>query len=233
MCTVTFIAKDYQDFILTSSRDELPERQTLVPKVYNEKGTNLIYPKDLLAGGTWIGVSSKKRMVNLLNGAFKPHKRKPPYRKSRGVVVKDILLLENLLNGIMDYDYEGIEPFTIILVDWKAGLKLYNLVWDEQQLHFKELSLTSNIWSSSPLYSTEMKNERETWFNAFLKKSNIDSTQLIKFHKTAGNGKKEENLIMDRGFIKTVSLTQIIKKGDTIKMNYENLQTGRTSCVIL
>lgn len=233
MCTVTFIANNHQDFILTSSRDELPERQTLAPKVYTENGANLVYPKDVLAGGTWIGASSKKRMVNLLNGAFKPHKRNPPYRKSRGVVVKDILLFENLLNGVAEYDYEGIEPFTIILVDWENGLKLYNLVWDEQELHFKEFSLAPQIWSSSPLYSAEMKKEREAWFDAFIKKSNIDSSQLIKFHKTAGNGKKEENLIMDRGFIKTVSLTQIIKKGDSVKMNYENLQTGSTNSLTL
>ncbi len=34
---------------------------------------------------------------------------------------------------------------------------------------------------------------------------------------------------MDRGFIKTKSITQISKKENAIEMRYEDLQTGKTS----
>ncbi|GGD87700.1 NRDE family protein [Planktosalinus lacus] len=233
MCTVTFIAKGNNDFILTSSRDELPGRATLAPKVYKEKGVMLVYPKDIIAGGTWICMGSNNRMINLLNGAFKPHKRNPPYRKSRGLVVKELLLSENLMEDIREYNFEGIEPFTIILVDWGAGLQLFNLVWDEKQLHFKKHSLKPHIWSSSPLYSPKMKQKRELWFDEFLNISNTDTASLLSFHKNAGNGKNEENLIMDRGFIKTVSITQIVKKGNNLKMFYEDLQTESSEYVAL
>lgn len=233
MCTVTFIAKGNNDFILTSNRDELPGRATLTPKIYQEKGVKLVYPKDVIAGGTWIGMGSNNRMINLLNGAFKPHKRNPPYRKSRGVVVKDLLLSENLMEDIRKYNFEGIEPFTIILMDWSDGLQLFNLVWDEKQLHFKELSSKPHIWSSSPLYSPEMKQKRELWFEEFLSILKTDTTDILSFHKEAGNGKKEENLIMDRGFIRTVSITQIVKKGNELKMFYEDLQTGSLEYVEL
>ena len=55
----------------------------------------MIFPKDELAGGTWIGASEKNTVICLLNGGFQNHKRQPEYRHSRGVVVKDFLKSES------------------------------------------------------------------------------------------------------------------------------------------
>jgi len=226
MCTVTFVSKDKGDFILTSNRDELPERKTIPPELVFENNTNLLYPKDAVAGGTWIGVSDKKRAINLLNGAFKPHERKPSYRQSRGVVVKDLLVAEDVVEAIKNYDFQGVEPFTVILVEWSRSLKLYTLVWDEKQKHFDSLSPGFYIWSSSPLYSESMKKLRARWFNDFIKSTSADEKGLLHFHQTSGEGDKNTDLIMDRGFIKTVSITQIVKKQETTSMLYKDLQTG-------
>ncbi len=38
---------------------------------------------------------------------------------------------------------------------------------------------------------------------------------------------------MDRGFIKTKSITQISKKEDVIEMRYEDLQTGKISDLVI
>lgn len=88
MCTVTYLPLGNNNFILTSNRDETPLRKTLPPKDYVEDGVVLTYPKDEVAGGTWIGLSDKKRLVCLLNGGFTIHKRKDSYKMSRGVIVK-------------------------------------------------------------------------------------------------------------------------------------------------
>lgn len=226
MCTVTFIAKGNDGFILTSNRDEMPERSTLSPQEYSEDNVKLVYPKDKVAGGTWIGLSEKNRLINLLNGAFVPHKRKPNYRMSRGVVVKKLLIVEDVIKEIKEFNFEGIEPFTIILVDWSFGLKLYQLVWDEEKKHFKELDLSNHIWSSSPLYSEEMKFKREEWLRDFLDKKTATAENLWEFHHTAGVGDLEIDLQMDRSFIKTVSISQIVKKEGHIKMIYKDLKTG-------
>lgn len=226
MCTVTFIAKGNDDFILTSNRDEVPERSTLSPKEYTEDNVKLVYPKDKVAGGTWIGLSEKNRLINLLNGAFVPHQRKPNYKMSRGVLVKKLLITEDIINEIINFDFEGIEPFTIILVEWSIALKLYQLVWDDVKIHFQELSLSNHIWSSSPLYSGEMKVKRKEWLRDFLKNNPADAESLWEFHHTAGVGDREIDLQMDRGFIKTVSISQIEKKEGQIKMIYKDLKTG-------
>lgn len=91
MCTITFTPISNHGFILTSNRDEAPGRETLPPEIYNEDGVKLLYPKDAVAGGTWIGVSDRKRVASLMNGGFVAHEPKQSYRKSRGVVLKDIL----------------------------------------------------------------------------------------------------------------------------------------------
>jgi len=230
MCTITFIPKPNNNFILTSNRDEAPGRETFPPKIYEEDGVQLLYPKDAVAGGTWIGVSDKKRVVCLMNGGFVAHERKPFYRKSRGLVVKDFLKTDSLKEEIEKYDFDGIEAFTAISVEWKTEVKLFQLVWDETDYHFSEKPLAPHIWSSSPLYPEMLKKKREQWFSTFLmEKINASQEEMLHFHKNAGEGDANSNLIMDRGFIKTKSITQIVTKNGIAEMRYEDLQTTKVS----
>ena len=122
MCTVTFVPKSSSTFVLTSNRDEEPGRNTLPPQMYHLDGTDVVFPKDEVAGGTWIGVSGQKRLVCLLNGGFTSHQRKEKYRMSRGIIVTDLLTTHILMDEIRSYDFTEIEPFTIILVDWEKEL---------------------------------------------------------------------------------------------------------------
>ncbi|NND87917.1 MAG: hypothetical protein HKM28_01575, partial [Flavobacteriaceae bacterium] len=128
MCTLTFLPNAH-GFILTSNRDEAPGRATLAPQEYTVEGVKLVFPKDVVAGGTWIGLSEKDRLICLLNGGFEAHQRESAYRLSRGVVVKDLLITDDIISSIEAYDLNGVEPFTIILTKWESALELYELVW--------------------------------------------------------------------------------------------------------
>lgn len=226
MCTLTFIPKSNTDFILTSNRDEAPDRNTFPPKTYEEEGVRILYPKDAVAGGTWIGCSEKKRVISIMNGGFVAHKRKASYRKSRGLVVKDLLTTENVVDKVQGYNFEGIEPFTIVIIDWNEELRLFQLVWDEEKVHFSQEENKPVIWSSSPLYPSELKSKREKWFTDFLEETpNPTSADLIFFHKNAGDGNAESDLIIDRGYVKTKSITQVIKNAETVQMLYEDLES--------
>lgn len=230
MCTITFTPISNNGFILTSNRDEAPGRETLPPKIFTEDGVNLLYPKDAVAGGTWIGVSDKMRVATLMNGGFVAHEQKSFYRKSRGVVLKDFLKANYLKEQVDNYDYHDIEPFTAIFVDWSDDIRLYQLVWDGEQHHFSEQPLGPQIWSSSPLYPNNLKSKREQWFSEFLFNTIKPSEEeLLEFHKTAGEGDPNSNLIMDREYVKTKSITQIVKKSDALSMRYEDLQSGEIS----
>lgn len=226
MCTVTLIPHLNKEngFILTSNRDEAAEREALPPDFYSENGVRMLYPKDKLAGGTWIGISERKRLICLLNGEFKPHVRENSYRLSRGVVVKDLLGAMSIDEAVENFNFINIEPFTIVAVDWNTKLRLLELVWDGKMKHYKELSLKPHIWSSSPLYTSEMKKRREEWFREFQKMNSIDAEALWNFHISAGVGDPEIDVIMDRGFVKTQNITQIENLYGNPKMRFMDLK---------
>ncbi len=228
MCTVTFIPKSDNSFILTSNRDEAPGRETFPPKEYKEEGVKLLYPKDAVAGGTWIGISEESRVVTLMNGGFKPHKRKSNYRRSRGLVVKDFLIAEDFPLFLETYNFNEIESFTAIVVEWKEAIKLLKVVWDGARLHILSQPITPHIWSSSPLYPEDLRDKREKWFYRFLEENNeISPENILRFHKNGGEGNPYSDLIIDRGEVRTKSITQIIKQGKLLEMVYEDLEKGK------
>lgn len=231
MCTVTLVPTQENSFILTSNRDEAINRKTLLPEFYQIDNTRMLFPKDAVAGGTWIGVSDKNTMICLLNGGFEIHERLVTYRESRGVVVKDLLGADDLKNAILAYDYKGIEPFTIVAASWQSDLEFFELVWDGKEKHFRILEKETYIWSSSTLYTAEMKKTREDWFDIFEQQNVLTSDTLLDFHKNAGVGDKDVDLQIDRGFLKTRSITQIVKNVEELTMRYENLQNEEVNTV--
>ena len=229
MCTVTIIPKGDNDFIITSNRDEAPNRVSVNPKFYNFKDTQMLFPKDEVSQGTWIGISNKNRILCVLNGGLVFHERKPNYRLSRGIVVKDLLASNNIVHDIECYDFHDIEPFTLVIADWNSDLKFMELVWNGKQRHFKSLHKEPRIWSSSTLYSETMKEERLSWFEDFKSQNELNAESLLEFHNTAGKGNEDYGVIMDRGFVKTTSITQIEKSNDLLEMRYDNLkQSGKS-----
>jgi len=229
MCTVTILPREKNDFVLTSNRDEAPERTSLSPAFYTVDNTTMLYPKDELSGGTWIGVSDKNRLLCVLNGGFEYHERKASYRMSRGIVTNDLLVSQTLEDTIEAYNLYDIEPFTMVIADWNGGLRIMELIWDGRGKHFRELPLETGIWSSSSLYSQAMKQERVQWFETFKSENVLDPKTLMHFHNTAGQGNIDFGVIMDRGFVKTTSITQVEKHGDTVTMRFNDLQTNRST----
>lgn len=221
MCTVTYLPLGNNDFILTSNRDETPLRKTIAPTKYIENNIELTYPKDELAGGTWIGTSNKNRLVCLLNGGFENHKRKLPYKMSRGIIVKNILSADNSVTHIHNFNFTNIEPFTLVLVDWHSDLATYELVWDGTTKHFTKLAQEPKIWSSSTLYTQEMKQLRKEWFANWLKDNkNYKQEKILAFHKNENLGTPETSPKMKRNFVETVSVTSVLKNDEKIDISY-------------
>ncbi len=230
MCTVTFIPQARDGFILTSNRDESPTRKTLPPQTYQVNGADLVFPRDELAGGTWFGHNKKGRLICLLNGGFRAHERQASYRMSRGIIVTELLTAADALQTASRFDFHDIEPFTIVLVDWMNETMLHEIVWDGKQAHIEEKSLAPHIWSSSLLYTEEVKQKRKDWFSTFLFETLAPSEdEILKFHRTAGDGNPETDLVMDRGFVKTKSITSFVKLAKTSYMNYEDLETHQAT----
>ena len=227
MCTVSFLPLENNDFILTSNRDETPLRKTIAPDFYTENNAALLYPKDAFAGGTWIGISNQKRVICLLNGAFEKHQQKEFYRKSRGIIVTELLAVEDAVSEIQQTNFIDIEPFTLVLIDFKNELKIFELVWDGQNKHFQQLEHTPKIWSSATLYNEDMKLERQAWFADWLQENkSFSQDKILAFHQDATKGTKETAIKMKRTFVETVSITSVLKKDTALLISYFDLLTS-------
>ena len=229
MCTVTLFPVGTSDFVLTSNRDEAPKRISLPPAVYENDSIKMMYPKDKVAGGSWIGASEKNRVLCVLNGGFTRHSRKDKYRLSRGVVMKDLLKCDDIVKAVNDYQLHDIEPFTLVIADWIAGMRFFELVWDGQKKYFQELPLEPRVWSSSSLYTNDMKIERKQWFQDFLDSNELNQKSVLKFHQHTHVENTEYGIVMDRLFVKTTSITQVTKSHNEIRMRFENLQENVVS----
>ncbi|MDC9723837.1 MAG: NRDE family protein [Urechidicola sp.] len=229
MCTVTFLPLDENEFILTSSRDvPFARKRADSPKKYIEDGVEIIYPKDGDAGGSWIGTSSKNRLICLLNGGYKNHIIKESYRKSRGIIVKDLLKANAISETLTQIDLDDIEPFTLVIVDWNDGLELFEFVWTGEKKHLINIPQVPHIWSSSTLYDDSVKKLRQDWFRDWNSKNyNYSKEQIINFHKTAGVGNPEIDVLMKREKGGTVSITCISRENAELHLIYEDMLTHK------
>ena len=210
MCTLSFYPKPKNEgFILTFSRDEMPNRSSV--DIVHDAERGLIYPKDALHGGTWFAVSQLNgRFTCLLNGAFEIHKRQLPYRKSRGLVLLESFEALDIEDFWDNYDFSNIEPFTMISGENNHFLELR---WDGNKRHLRQLdNRKPEIWSSCTLYNQKIRSARATWFSDFQKSKNgvLEAAHLWQFHQTPHKEEPENGILMRRpsGPL-TVSVTQL------------------------
>ncbi len=225
MCVVTYLPVAKGGFLLTSNRDESIRRPAAIPpRRYLIEEQLITFPKDAQAGGTWIA-TTKRRTLCLLNGAFQNHAHRPPYRRSRGLVVLDAFGYDSPHTFAAEYDFTDIEPFTLVMVDKANELPtLHELRWDGKKVHFLCLSADRpRIWSSATLYSESTVREREGWFQEWLAVPHTElAAEIVAFHTSAGKGDPANDLRVDRGNLKTVSITQVQAQRDEVEIAYQD-----------
>jgi hypothetical protein len=137
------------------------------------------------------------------------------------LVVLDYFEYATTAQFLTNYYFDGIEPFTMVIVD---NGKLFDFRWDGAAKHLLELDPEKpHIWSSSTLYNDEIKNERIAWFQNWLAaEQENNAAEILKFHKTAGADDIENGLIMSRNnnLVCTVSITQVIKSSEYFYFSY-------------
>ena len=204
MCTVSYIPQ-HNGFVLTSNRDENPNRKTLTPqRIFLDNGEIINAPIDESNNGTWIATTNRNRVACLLNGAFVKHERQLPYRKSRGLIVLEAFSYDSFSHFVEEIDLDNIEPFTLILAEKD---KLQTLIWDGEKKYKENLDRSNNhLWSSSTLYDREIHTEKLNFFHNFIANNALTTEAILNLH-----GLYEDNLfILNRPIVKTVSVTQVI-----------------------
>jgi hypothetical protein len=176
-----------------------------------------------------MAVSETGLVVVLLNGAIKAHHPEPPYRKSRGLVVLDLVASSSALDAFEVYDCTGIEPFTIILFENNS---LWSGKWDGKMKWLESLNdKKPQIWSSVTLYSPELIRKRESWFNEwFAGLAHPGALDIIRFHQKGGDGDPAYSILMNRdGKLFTNSISIIRLTPEKASFRYLDLRSGQTA----
>jgi hypothetical protein len=229
MCTVTFIPAG-NHFFFTSSRDEQAGRPiALFPEINEINGCRILFPKDPQGGGSWIAVNENGHAGVILNGAIKLHEVKTPYRKSRGLVLLDLISSPSPADAFEGSDFHGIEPFTVILFENK---NLYSGKWDGQMKWLESMNAKKpHIWSSVTLYDPVAIRKREEWFHVWLSESAYPgSLDIIHFHQKGGDGDPFNDIMMNRDHtLFTNSISSIRLSPESASFRYLDLRSGGTT----
>jgi hypothetical protein len=224
MCTLTFIPAESGVF-LTANRDEKTGRSKANPPEIREgRNGRILCPVDPDGGGTWVALHESGHSVVLLNGGFVPHVSTPPYRRSRGLVLLDLVDHPSPYRAFGESELEGIEPFTAVV--WEGG-SLHECRWDGSMKHTRRMDEgIPHIWSSSTLYDPAVMRKREGWFTEWISVNPVPSPDaILDFHMSAGDGDTCNDLLMERsGGVCTVSITSMELRPDAGMMRYIDLR---------
>ncbi|SDE12320.1 Transport and Golgi organisation 2 [Dyadobacter soli] len=227
MCTVTYIPTERGAF-LTSNRDERTDRTPAEPPVTRSGGDSLLYPRDAHAGGTWIAMKGRRDAAVLLNGGFTNHRREPFYRKSRGIVMLEIIDSTAPTECFASMPLEGIEPFTLILFIRGA---LVRCTWDGIRKHCQELDSTRpHIWASATLYGREAQEMRVRSLQNWFAKTTINTRNVLDFHLQDDiRFNASQSFHSNRAAMATVSVTSIDLDSEEPAVYYHDLLSEKWS----
>ncbi|MCY4217624.1 MAG: NRDE family protein [Flavobacteriaceae bacterium] len=228
MCIVTYVPTK-TGFILTSNRDENPNRPTVAPDYYYSYNQTLIYPRDKVAGGTWFGVNCSQLKIGCVLNAQHPHDKKSSL--SRGVFLRNHLTRRHFNGKLTAYHFQGLAPFEYLLVDYKSSdIQFLVYYWDGQHLITKKVdSQKEQIWSSLSLYNSEKHTNNLKIFQDGLKQNQeINQDAVFKMHETQFvQPFKSTNFhsYQQQFPIQTISITSLSVNRENKKLIYKDLIT--------
>ena len=124
MCILSYIPTR-AGFTITFSRDEVYKRASTAPELYHCKGQQLVFPKDISSGGSWIGFNKTKSILGcILNNTGKSPSEPS---KSRGLHLIDRLISD--IGNLNEKSLRCIAPFTQVFFHLQTKI-ITQIDWD-------------------------------------------------------------------------------------------------------
>ena len=123
MCTVTVVPHE-TGIRLMCNRDERRTRPAAIPpRVYELGGRLAAFPVDPQGGGSWVGLNDADIAMALLNAASAPRRCAEAPKRSRGLIVRELLScrsMPHVLEAIASLDIGSFEAFRLVVVHGSA-----------------------------------------------------------------------------------------------------------------
>lgn len=215
MCTITYIPTD-NGHIVTQNRDESPLREkALFPIKDNVHNQSIIFPKDPEGSGSWFVTAKGGLTICVMNAVYHPDKTSADFKHSRGLVPLHFFEFSSSEHFVAEYDFKGIQGFTLIACSQESINEIH---WDESKVKHTSFKPSPQIFQSDPLYNPVQKAKRKAWFKSWLSRN--ESVNILDFHKEQRSENLAESILMDRQFVRTVSITQRAFLSNSDKIQY-------------
>jgi uncharacterized protein with NRDE domain len=134
--------------LVAANRDEHYDRASAPPSLWRTKPA-MIAGKDLLAGGTWLGVNETGLVVGILNRRLNSNEARhviPP--RSRGLFCLDLLGLKNTAEAraFVQAHQASYQPFTVVFADSREAWMAYN---DQGEIMLQRLGQELHVFSNT------------------------------------------------------------------------------------
>jgi uncharacterized protein with NRDE domain len=149
MCTLAlyFRAVEAYPMIVAANRDERYNRPSFSPALWSTN-PKILAGKDLLAGGTWLGVNEHGLLVGILNRRLDVALDPMTQTRSRGLLCLDLLRLQSAADAcaFVNRHDEAYQPFTVVFVDPKEAWVAANV---GHRIRMQKLEPGLHVYSSA------------------------------------------------------------------------------------
>lgn len=217
MCTLT-ILREQDRVLVTMNRDDLAARAEGAPAAWPNANPHFVAPKDLQAGGTWIGVNANGVIACLLNR----YDAAPIGRVSRGSIVLEAMQGANVdeaRSALATLRHDAYSPFTCIVVDRDGAARLdwtgADLAQADLQAGSDAIMVTSSSWQFD-----EVKAQREALFRKVWSNGLDTADRVASFHAKHESEHNAWAPMMRRPQSETKSITQVELRSHGAEMRY-------------
>ena len=101
---------------------------------------------------------------------------------------------------------------------------MFECRWDGTNRHVLRLNQNKEyIWSSATLYSKEISDKRSDRFKNWRSHTTIDIESILAFHEFRDDNSNIDDICLDQGLLKTVSVTSITIGTRGAEMTYKDM----------
>lgn len=206
MCTLTILRMNGR-VLVTMNRDDAATRGETPPQLWPNTDLEFVAPRDVQAGGTWIGINSHGVIACLLNR----YDAAPKGKQSRGGIVIEAMRgssIEASVGAVNALALEAYSPFTCIVIAQGGAVRLD---WDGAHIGRGDFATGVGIAmaTSSSWRFDEVKAQREALFQDMVSSGGDAAGKLAAFHTKRVSADDAWAPMMLRPQSQTKSVTQI------------------------
>lgn len=212
MCTVTVVPHETGIRVMCNRDERRSRPAALPPQVHDLGGRLAAFPIDPPGGGSWVGVNDAGIVVTLLNVSGASYSFREEPRRSRGLIVREILRcgsLSHVLETVASLDASLFEMFRLVVTH---GFTAVDATSDGvHTVVRRQITLdTPLLFTSSSLGDALVEAPRKQLFQRMLVERRSGWLRgQARFHRHQWPSRPEISVRMERDDALTVSRTVV------------------------